>query len=174
MPVALRDIVVPDFGVPVDPPRIPAATYAARCDEAYARAGSDWLVVYADREHHANMAFLSGFEPRFEEALLLLGPGGRRCLVVGNEGLGYAPEAGLPGLDVALAQSFSLMGQDRSRKPNLEAVLRDAGLSAGQTIGLVGWKYLEAAGVGAARTGLFRPPLSCRPARATSPGRRRR
>ena len=89
------------------------------------------------------MAFLSGFEPRFEEALLLLGPGRRRCLVVGNEGLGYAPEAGLPRLDVALAQSFSLMGQDRSRKPNLEAVLRDAGLSAGQTIGLVGWKYLE-------------------------------
>ena len=143
MPVALRDIVVPDFGVPLEAPRIPAATYAARCDEAYARAGSDWLVVYADREHHANMAFLSGFEPRFEEALLLLGPGRRRCLVVGNEGLGYAPEAGLPGLDVALAQSFSLMGQDRSRKPNLEAVLRDAGLSAGQTIGLVGWKYLE-------------------------------
>ena len=46
----------------------------------------DWLVVYADREHLANIAFLSGYDPRFEEALLLLGPRQRRVLVVGNEG----------------------------------------------------------------------------------------
>ena len=117
MPIALRDVAVPAFGIPLDPPRIPGATYEARCSAAYARAGCDWLVIYADREHLANMAFLSGFEPRFEEALLLLGPGNRRVLVVGNEGEGYAPVAGLPGLEVVLAQSMSLMGQDRSRKP---------------------------------------------------------
>ena len=35
-------------------------------------AGLDAFVVYADREHFANMAYLTGFEPRFEEALLLL------------------------------------------------------------------------------------------------------
>ncbi len=145
MPVTLRDVAVPAFDIPLDPPRIPGAAYEARCHAAYGQAGCDWLVVYADREHLANMAFLSGFEPRFEEALLLLGPGDRRVLVVGNEGEGYAPAAGLPGLEVVLAQSMSLMGQDRSRKPALAAVLRDAGLNAGQTIGLVGWKYLEKA-----------------------------
>ena len=74
MPVALRDVAVPNFGIPVDTPRIPSATYEKRCRAAYAKAGCDWLVVYADREHLANIAFLSGFEPRFEEALLLLGP----------------------------------------------------------------------------------------------------
>jgi hypothetical protein len=74
MPSALRDVVIPDFGLPLEAPRIPAASYEKRCREAYARAECDWLVVYADREHLANIAFLSGYDPRFEEALLLLGP----------------------------------------------------------------------------------------------------
>ena len=68
MPVTLRDVAVPAFGIPLDPPRIPGATYEMRCSAAYARAGCDWLVVYADREHLANIAFLSGFEPRFGRA----------------------------------------------------------------------------------------------------------
>jgi len=138
-------------------PRIPATTYEKRCREAYARAGCDWLVVYADREHLANLAFLSGYDPRFEEALLLLGPRNRRVLVVGNEGEGYAPLAGLPGLDIALAQSMRLMGQDRALKPDLAALLREAGLSRGQTIGLVGWKYFEPAEWDDASPGLFIP-----------------
>src|ERR1700722_8459320 len=104
MPAALRDVVVPAFGVPLEAPRIPATTYEKRCRDAYSRAGCDWLVVYADREHLANIAFLSGYDPRFEEALLLLGPQRRRILVVGNEGEAYAPLAGLPGLAAALAQ----------------------------------------------------------------------
>jgi hypothetical protein len=145
MPVELRDIALPAFGLPPDAPRIPSATYDRRCREAITRSECDWLVVYADREHHANMAFLSGFEPRFEEALLLLGPGGRRFLVIGNEGEGYAPVAALPGLEVMLAQSMSLMGQDRTQRPDLVDVLKDAGLRPGDTIGLVGWKYLEKA-----------------------------
>src|SRR5262249_13880572 len=111
----------------------------------------------ADREHLANIAFLSGYDPRFEEALLLLGPGDKRVLIVGNEGEGYAPLAALPGLDVALAQSLSLMGQDRSRKPDLVAILREAGLSRGQTIGLVGWKYFEPAEWDESSAGLFVP-----------------
>lgn len=143
MAIQLRPIVIPDFGVPVERPRVPAATYEARCGAAYRKAACDWLVVYADREHCANMAHLTGFEPRFEEALLLLGPADTRVLVVGNESLSYAPLAGLPGLTVLLSQSLSLMGQDRTLQPRLEAVLRDAGLGRGQSIGVVGWKYFE-------------------------------
>jgi hypothetical protein len=157
MPSALRDVVVPDFGVPLEAPRIPATTYEKRCREAYARAGCDWLVVYADREHLANIAFLSGYDPRFEEALLLLGPRDRRVLIVGNEGEAYAPMAGLPSLDIALAQSMSLMGQDRALKPDLASVLREAGISRGQAIGLVGWKYFEPAEWDDVSPGLFVP-----------------
>jgi hypothetical protein len=155
--IELREVVVPSFGVPLDPPRIPASTYEKRCREAYARAGRDWLVVYGDREHLANIAFLSRYDPRFEEALLLLGPRNRRILVVGNEGEAYAPLAALPGLETVLAQSMSLMGQDRSRKPHLAAVLRAAGLSRGETIGVVGWKYFEPAEWDAPSPGLFVP-----------------
>lgn len=142
MTITLRPIRLPDFEVPHARPAIPAETYAARADAAYARAGRDWLVVYADREHLANIAFLTGFEPRFEEALLILGKGGRRILVTGNESISYAPLAGLPGLEVVLCQTLSLMGQPRGSKPNLHDVLSDLGLKTGDTIGLVGWKYL--------------------------------
>ncbi len=143
MTIRIEQVALPDFGPLGAQPEIPAETFAARADEALRRAGSDWLAVYADREHFGNMAFLTGFEPRFEEALLLLGPGGKRVLLTGNESLSYAPLARLPGLEVLLAQSFSLMGQDRSQFPLLDARLADAGLKSGQSVGLVGWKYMS-------------------------------
>jgi hypothetical protein len=143
MPISLKQITLPETGSLGEAPRIPPATYAARADSAYARAGADWLAVYADREHFGNIAFLSGFEPRFEEAFLLLGPGGRRVLLAGNECESYAVLAGLAGLEVLLCQSLSLMGQDRTRQPRFADRLRDAGLKTGDTVGLVGWKYLE-------------------------------
>lgn len=156
MTIRLEQIALPDFG-PLDiQPEIPAETFAARSDEALRRAGTDWLAVYADREHFGNMAFLTGFEPRFEEALLLLGPGGKRVLLTGNESLSYAPLARLPGLEVLLAQSFSLMGQDRSQFPLLGARLVDAGLKNGQRVGLVGWKYLSP-DMGESQKGYFIP-----------------
>ena len=85
MPVSLRALALPHFGPLGQQPNISAATYDARANDAYRRAGVDWLVVYADREHFGNMMFLSGFEPRFEEAFLLLGANGRRLLITGNE-----------------------------------------------------------------------------------------
>ena len=142
MSFALRSVRLPDFEVPHARPEIPAEIYAARADAAYRRAGRDWLVVYADREHLANLAFLTGFEPRFEEALLVLGRGGRRILVTGNESGSYAVLAGLPGIEVVLCQAFSLLGQPREAAPNLEDVLAAIGIRRGDTIGLAGWKYL--------------------------------
>jgi hypothetical protein len=65
-------------------------------------------------------------------------------LVVGNETLDYAALARLDRLDLHLCQSLSLMGQDRSRAPALAPVLRGIGVTAGQSVGLVGWKYLTA------------------------------
>ncbi|HWJ75594.1 MAG TPA: Xaa-Pro aminopeptidase [Kaistia sp.] len=143
MAISLRTVRIPDFGIPLERPTIPSAIYEQRVAALKARVGTDWIAVYADREHNANIAFLTGFEPRFEEALFLLGPGDLRILIVGNECLSYAPLAGLPGIETMLCQTMSLMGQDRGRRPNLLAVLRDAGISRGASIGLVGWKYLE-------------------------------
>jgi hypothetical protein len=102
--------------------------------------GFSYLLVYGDREHAANLLYLSGYDPRFEEALLLVGPEGAPRLLVGNEGLGYTGISPLE-LKVELFQPFSLIGQDRSRGRSLGEILRDAGLAAGQRVGTVGWKY---------------------------------
>ena len=46
MSVSLRSVQIPDFGIPLEQPRIPADVYEARCAAAYAKAGCDWLAVY--------------------------------------------------------------------------------------------------------------------------------
>ncbi|PTE10986.1 M24 family metallopeptidase [Mesorhizobium helmanticense] len=159
MTISLTSVRLPDFGSPGEKPDIPVETYDARARAAYDRAGCDWLAIYADREHFGNIAFLSGFEPRFEEAFLLLGPNNKRVLVTGNECESYAPLARLPGMSVLLAQTLSLMAQDRSRFPRFSDRLGDAGIKAGDTVGLVGWKYLEPFEDDAVETAYFVPAV---------------
>jgi hypothetical protein len=139
--VILRQVSLPDEAAPAEPPAIDAAEYERRCDETLARAGTSWVAVYGDREHSANLLFLTGFDPRFEEALLLLGPATRRILLVGNEGIVHAVVAGLP-LQIELFQGFSLMGQPRESTPHLDRVLDGLGLASADQVGVVGWKYL--------------------------------
>ena len=110
---AVAKIDLPNFGKARTQPEIPLDTYKARLAatvERMGREGLDYLVVYADREHCANMFYLIGVDPRFEEALLLLDRGGHALLILGNECLAAAPNAGL-GVNVELYQDFSLMGQ---------------------------------------------------------------
>ena len=160
MAIALKKLALPDFGtLALEQPVVPASVYDRRAEAAYEAAGTDWLVVYADREHFGNMAFLTGFEPRFEEAFLLLGPAGRRVLITGNESESYASIARLPGLEILLSQSLSLMAQDRTVHPRLADRFRDAGLAAGTSVGLVGWKYLEPEEDEAFDSGYFVPAV---------------
>ena len=98
--------------------------------------------MYGDREHYGNLAFLCGFDPRFEEALLVVG-GGKPALLVGNEGLSYASLV-TADVDIVLCPSLSLMGQDRSGGPLLADALRATGIDRGSSVGFVGWKSLEA------------------------------
>lgn len=114
----------------------------ARTHRRASEAGLDILAVYADREHSANMAYLTGFDPRFEEALLLLAGDGRRKLLVGNECLGYLPEAPL-GLEVERFQDFSLLGQPRGDSRPLLRILHDFGIGSGSRVGCAGWKYFD-------------------------------
>ncbi len=67
----LADVQLPEFGVPDAISELPAPIYATRVERPRERLrarGIERLVVYADREHSANLAYLSGFDPRFEEA----------------------------------------------------------------------------------------------------------
>ncbi|MBE0695747.1 MAG: Xaa-Pro aminopeptidase [Anaerolineaceae bacterium] len=144
MKIELRSVPAPEFAFPKEAaPIIPAQEYEARLAELYARAEADWVVVYSDREHHTNLTYLLNYDPRFEEALLVLGKGGRRVLIVGNEGLGYLSQIPVAH-ETMLCQTFSLSGQPRSTAANLEAILRQIGLAEGSPVAVAGWKYLEA------------------------------
>ena len=114
--VELAEIVLPEFGLPREEPTIPAATYEARVTAARQRAsaaGYDVLMVYADREHFANLAYLTGFDPRFEEALLILTQDQTPTLLVGNEDMAYTAISPIE-LRPVLFQTFSLLSQPRS------------------------------------------------------------
>ncbi len=138
----LAAIGLPDFGMPGSMPTIPSATYAARLEALRERAdrrGYDRLVVYADREHSANMSFLSGFDPRFEEAILIIGPTRQPLILVGNECFGMAGTAPLP-MRRELSQDLSLPSQPRDRSRSLVEILAGEGIGSGSRVGLVGWK----------------------------------
>jgi hypothetical protein len=143
MNIELREITPPSFCISTDLPTIPPTEYRQRLAALYTAAQADWIVVYGDREHYANLTYLINFDPRFEEALLLLGPGEQTMLVVGNEDMGYAGVLPFP-IEMRLAQSLSLPGQQRDSAPRLGDVLAGAGIRQGQTVKVVGWKYLEA------------------------------
>ena len=105
-------------------------------------AGYDAILVYGDREHFANLAYLTGYDPRFEEALLILKPGRKPTLLLGNEGMGYS---GVSPLDLhrVLYQSFSLLGQPRGDSPMLKDILKSAGVRGSQGLGIAGWKSFD-------------------------------
>ena len=101
--------------------------------------GYDRLVVYADREHSANLAWLTGFDPRFEEAVAVVGPSDEPAILVGNECYGTAGAAPLP-MRRVLYQDLSLPGQPRDRSRPLAEILAGEGIGPGRRVGVVGWK----------------------------------
>src|SRR5207248_2500055 len=138
----LATVKLPDFGMPDARPDIPASRYAERLDRLRERMdarGYDRLVLYADREHSANIAYLTGFDPRFEEAILVVGATGEPLILVGNECYGIAGCAPLPMRRVVF-QDLSLPNQPRDRSRPLGEILRDEQIVRGARVGLVGWK----------------------------------
>lgn len=135
-------VELPDFGVPTSAVTIPDEIYASRFAvfrERAAARGFEVVVVYADREHSANMSYLTGFDPRFEEALLIVPSEGDPLILVGNECVGTAKAAQLA-MEVELFQDFSLPGQPRDRSRPLGDILTGVGVKPGTRAGLVGWK----------------------------------
>lgn len=138
----LAEVRLPQFGRSAEIPELPSALYSTRLDRLRALAGErgyDRLVVYADREHSANLSYLTGFDPRFEEAILILGQSGTPILLAGNECIALARIAPLP-VEAVLHQELSLPSQPRDRSKPLAEVLADAGLVRGGSVGVVGWK----------------------------------
>ena len=117
--------------------------YAARVKQVFAMeqaADYDFLVIYGDREHFSNIQYFTGYDPRWEESLLLLTREKKPLLFVGNEGSGYFGSV-IADVDSVLYQTFSLMGQPNdARSRRLSDIFRSYGIGASSRVGLIGWK----------------------------------
>ena len=139
---SLTRVELPDFGRPATMPVIPDAVYRARLERLRQRMterGLDRLVVYADREHSANISYLTGFDPRFEEAILVVGPDDDPAVLVGNECWGMAGATPVA-MRRHLLQDLSLPSQPRDRSRPMAEILAGEGIEAGSRVGVVGWK----------------------------------
>jgi len=148
----LIEIDWPEFGAAASPPAPPSleelssrvAGLRASMDERH----FSHLVIYGDREHFANIAWLTGFDPRFEETLLILGAKPEPLILVGNECEAYL---GISALSAAgrlrqeRFQSFSLLGQPRERSRPLREILTEEGIGPDARVGVVGYKYFSEA-----------------------------
>jgi Xaa-Pro aminopeptidase len=159
----------PEFGTPDLPPAFSLAEAEARLGAsraAMAARGYAALVVYGDREHAANLHWLTGFDPRFEEAVLVVTPGDA-LLLAGNECLPYtgiSPLVAAGAVRVAHCASLSLPSQPRgtARLADLLAGI----VPAGATIGAAGWKWFGADEVDDPATALDLPAFVADPLRA--------
>jgi hypothetical protein len=141
--IHLKEVTLPDFGTCEELIEIPAHQFEMRFQQTLQKMKEhslDFLLVFADREHHANLTFLTNLDPRFEEALLLLDKNGKRKLLLGNECMGYKGICPIP-FEFELYQEFSLMGQDRSLSRKLSDILTDFGISSGAQVGCSYYKY---------------------------------
>ncbi|MBE3142833.1 MAG: M24 family metallopeptidase, partial [Planctomycetes bacterium] len=101
------------------------------------------IIIYGDREHFANLSYVTGgYDARFEEALLIIRKNEVPVLITGNEGYSYC-EISLLEHKRELFQTFSLQGQTRDRKIYLHRILADNGIDARSKIGIIGNKYYE-------------------------------
>jgi hypothetical protein len=143
----ILEIEWPEFGKAIFPTRASSEELQTRIDRL--RAGMEerkltHLVVYGDREHFANLAFLTGFDPRFEEAVLILGRSGTPLLVVGNECESYVAVSPLfqnGKLRRERFQPFSLLNQPREHSRTVTEIFAGEGITTTSLVGCAGWKY---------------------------------
>ncbi|HEB31927.1 MAG TPA: M24 family metallopeptidase [Spirochaetes bacterium] len=107
------------------------------------KRGLSHVVVYGDREHFANMSYLTGgYDPRFEEALLILDDDGKVNLIVGNEGYDYSNISPFT-MEKKLFPTFSLQGMIRNNMRYIKEIFEECGIGKSAKIGIVGLKYYE-------------------------------
>lgn len=141
----LAELELPDFGQPSYEPKLVADIYLNRLERLRERYQSIYthILVYGDREHFANIQYLTGYDPRFEEALLIADiEEDQLWMLIGNEGKGYLETSPVKEhLKPVLYQPFSLLAQPRDQSKPLKTILTEAGISPKSSVGVAGWKY---------------------------------
>jgi len=141
--VRMKELTLPNIGVPQQQPIIPDGRYAQRLSilrAAMHAEGLNSVVIYADREHYANFKYYVGFEPRFEEGILIVHLSDPSYIILGNECCPMHRYAKLK-VKPLLSQALSLPGQPMDKHVPLDDLFRTAGIEKGRKIGIIGWKY---------------------------------
>lgn len=101
--------------------------------------GYDTLVIYGDLEHGNNFEYLTGFLPRFEEALLVLNANEHHYMIMGNENLNKVAHSRIKALALH-APYFSLPNQPMENDCSFYDLLLQAEIQKDHRVGIVGWK----------------------------------
>ena len=145
--VRLSELDLPTPEVPSLEPTVPRTEFHARISHLRSLMKTrklDAMIVYGDREHFGNITYLSGYDPRFEESILIVGKANLPILLVGLEGIAYAKCIAQIHAKNRVVPYFSLMGQSRSKsmKPKEPSELfSEAGIKRGMKVGVAGWKH---------------------------------
>lgn len=141
------DQLIPE--IPINYDEVPVVTteeYLARIEALLDLADEreyTHVLVYADREHYSNMEYLSNFDPRFEEALLVLRRDEIPKAILGKEGMMYSGIIPYE-VDAELFETFGLLGQSRGNGRQLKDILSSTGIDENSKVGVIGWKYFTA------------------------------
>lgn len=137
-----------DNPIPVNYEEIPELTgedYEERLQKLFSMPEAeayDAFVIYGDREHFSNIHYFTGYDPRWEESLLIMKRSGERTLLVGNEGISYVKKVEIE-VNIALYQTFSLMGQPNESSATLREIFESCGFDRDGKIGIIGFKKYD-------------------------------
>lgn len=135
-------VTPPTVVLPNAPKDLSDAVYSARLANlctSIQTAGLDAVLIYADREHGGNFGYIAGFEPRFEEACLVVHADSRAWVLLGNECLKMHAYSRIAVTPVHVPY-FSLPNQPMDGEQTMADCLRAAAIAPGMKIGLMGWK----------------------------------
>ena len=144
---------LPNANQELDYSEIPVFTaedYLARIDRLFAQTEHRYthFVIYGDREHCSNIEYFSGYDPRFEESILVLAENGAHTLIIGVEGSTYAAKIPyslrlevFPPLSIpCFSNQMDCSTSDAA--VSLESLFQKAGLDKDARVGVLGWKLM--------------------------------
>lgn len=144
----LQEPDFPDVSLVEDYAELGADLFARRFQALHEKMDEHsirYLVIYADREHAANFRYLMNFEPRFEEAILVVPLKSRPVVFLGNENRLVPNHFTRVEHEVVHFPSLSLLDQPRIGRNSFKDYLMQMGIGNDARIGIVGWKYFTRA-----------------------------
>lgn len=144
---------LPNQDVEIDYSEVPVFTagdYMTRIERLFQVTQHKYshFAVYGDREHCSNIEYFTGYDPRFEESILILSEAGTHTLIVGVEGSAYAAKIPVK-LNISVYPMLSIPCYSNQMEcgvndaaVSLSDIFRQAGIEHSSNVGVLGWKLM--------------------------------